>query len=232
MKVLGLIPARGGSKGVPRKNIRELCGKPLLQYAAESSLKARRLSRVILSTDDLEIAEVGRRCGLEVPFMRPPELSADDTPMLPVVQHAVRWMEDNGASFDAVCLLQPTNPLRRPEDIDACVELLETTSADSVVTLLSVPLKYNPHWVYFQDDEGMYRLATGERTPVTRRQDLPPCFHREGSVYVTLRDILIEQNSLYGSRLAGYMLDPERCVNVDDMKDWERAAGLLAKEPL
>ncbi|MGH9901714.1 MAG: cytidylyltransferase domain-containing protein, partial [Pyrinomonadaceae bacterium] len=107
MRVLGLIPARGGSKGVPRKNIRALCGKPLLQYTAEAALSARSLARVILSTEDAEIADVGRRCGLEVPFVRPAELAEDTTPMLPVVQHALAQMEKDGESFDAVCLLQP-----------------------------------------------------------------------------------------------------------------------------
>src|SRR5258708_262302 len=146
MRVLGVIPARGGSKGIPRKNIQLLCGIPLLQYAAESALAARLLSRVILTTDDEEIAEVGRRCGLEVPFLRPLELAEDRTPMLPVVQHAVRSLEQAGDHFDAICLLQPTNPLRQPEDIDSCIELLEARSADAAVTVLQVPVKYNPHW--------------------------------------------------------------------------------------
>src|SRR5262249_19025072 len=139
MKVLGLIPARGGSKGVPRKNIRLLCGKPLLQYTAEAALAALRLSSFILSTEDEEIVEIGRFCGLETPFLRPSELAEDDTPMLYVVQHALRWMENNGRCFDAVCLLQPTNPLRRAEDIDACIELLEASDADAVMTILPVP---------------------------------------------------------------------------------------------
>src|SRR5438105_3691856 len=134
MKVLGVIPARGGSKGVPRKNTRLLCGKPLLQYTAEAALLSRRLSRVILSTGDDEIAQVGRGCGLDVPFMRPRELAQDDTPMLPVVLHAVLWLEEQGDTYDAVCLLQPTNPLRRAEDIDGAIGLLQQGGADSAVT--------------------------------------------------------------------------------------------------
>src|ERR1041384_5143897 len=111
MRVLGLIPARGGSKGVPRKNIRLLAGKPLLQYTAEAALSARKLARVILTTDDEEIAETGRQCGLEVPFLRPAELAQDDTPTLPVMQHVVDWLEKQGEAYEAICLLQPTNPL-------------------------------------------------------------------------------------------------------------------------
>src|SRR5262249_10704611 len=121
MRVLGLIPARGGSKGVPRKNIKLLCGQPLLSYTAREALASRKLSRIILSTEDQEIATVGRECGLEVPFLRPSELAEDNTPTLPVAQHAMRWMEQSGDRFEALCLLQPTNPLRRTEDIDACI---------------------------------------------------------------------------------------------------------------
>ena len=229
MKVLGLIPARGGSKGVPDKNIRLLCGKPLLQYTAEAALAARFLSRVILSTEDKEIARVGERCGLDVPFVRPADLAEDETPTLPVVQHAVRWLEDQGEQFDAVCLLQPTNPLRRPEDIDACIQLLETTGADAVVTIVPVPAEHNPHWVYFQNGSDFLRLSTGETTPIARRQELPPAFHREGSVYVTRRDVLMETNSLYGSKLAGHLIAAESSVNIDGLQDWARAEAILSR---
>ena len=228
LKVLGLIPARGGSKGVPRKNIKLLCGKPLLQYTAESALASRLLTRVILSTEDEEIADAGLRSGLEVPFLRPRELAADDTPMLPVVQHALKCMEEPGARFDAVCLLQPTNPLRRAEDIDACIELLERTDADSVVTVLPVPDEYNPQWVYFQTPEGALYLSTGAASPVGRRQDLPPAFHREGSVYVIRRNVVIDGDSLYGKRMVGYKLDPGGTVNIDTIEDWRRAEGMLS----
>ncbi|MDX6713138.1 MAG: CMP-N,N-diacetyllegionaminic acid synthase [Blastocatellia bacterium] len=223
MRVLGIIPARGGSRGVPRKNIKSLGGKPLLQYTAEAALGARRLSKIILSTDDKQIAEVGLICGLEVPFMRPPEIAEDSTPTLPVVQHAVHWMENRGMFFDAVCLLQPTNPFRRAADIDGCIELLEESGADSVVTMLPVPDEYNPHWVYLADSEGTMRLFTGETIPIARRQELPPAFHREGSVYVTQRDVLVYQNSLYGNCVRGYVLNGELGINIDNPSDWARA---------
>jgi CMP-N-acetylneuraminic acid synthetase len=227
MRVIGVIPARGGSKGVPRKNIRLLAGKPLLAYTAEAALASRRLSRVILSTDDEEIARIGRELGLETPFLRPATLARDETPMLPVVQHAVRFIEESGERFDAVCLLQPTNPLRTAGDIDACIRLLDDRRCDAVVTMLAVPAEFNPHWVYFPDDEGWLRLSTGEPAPIPRRQELPPAFHREGSVYVTRRDVLMEQNSFYGSRLLGYAMDADRSVNIDDHEDWERAEKLI-----
>lgn len=227
VNVLGVIPARGGSKGVPRKNARLLCGKPLLTYTAESALASRRLARVILSTDDEEIALIGKHCGLEVPFTRPAELSADETPMLPVVQHAMRWIEEHGENFDAVCLLQPTNPLRRAADIDGCIDLLEQSGSDSVFTVLRVPHEHHPHWVYLQDESGALRLSNGTSEPVSRRQDLPAAFHREGSVYVTLRDVLMEQNSLYGKISRGYVLASSTSVNIDGPEDWKAAERMI-----
>lgn len=226
MKILGVVTARGGSKGVPRKNIVPLLGKPLIAYTAEAMLASERLHRRILSTDDEEIASIGAECGLEVPFLRPPELARDDTPTVPVLQHAVSWVHSQGEAYDAVCLLQPTNPFRRPEDIDGCIEMLERTGADAVVTVLPVPDRFNPHWVFENDDRGYLRLSTGESRPVPRRQELPRTFHREGSVYVTRTQVLMEQNSLYGDRLMGYLMDGSRCVNIDEISDLETATRM------
>ena len=227
MRVLGLIPARGGSKGIPHKNIRLLNGKPLLQYTAEAALQARSLSNVILTTDDEQIATVGRECGLMVPFMRPSHLAQDNTPTLPVIQHAINWCEIVGDYYDAICLLQPTSPFRQTKDIDACIQLLWDNDADAVVTVLPVPPKYNPHWVYFQTVDGSLHLSTGELIPLPRRQELPPAFHREGSIYVTRRDIIVEQNSLYGQKLLGYLIEPERSVNIDTVEDWHQAERIM-----
>jgi CMP-N-acetylneuraminic acid synthetase len=227
VRILAIIPARGGSKGIPRKNIRLLAGKPLVQYTAATALACKGLTRVILSTEDPEIAEVGLRCRLEVPFLRPPDLARDDTPTLPVLQHAVQALEQTGDRYDAICLLQPTNPFRRSEDIEGCLDRLITTGADSVVTVLPVPPEYNPHWVYFQNDHGLLQLSTGEAAPIPRRQLLPPAFHREGSVYVMRRNVLMEQNSLYGSTVAGFLVDPSRSVNIDTMDDWRKAEAVL-----
>lgn len=229
LRVLGLIPARGGSKGVPRKNARLLAGRPLLAWTAEAALAARTLARVVLSTDDAEIAELGRSCGLDVPFPRPAELARDDTPMLPVVRHALAELERAGDRFDAVCLLQPTSPLRRSEDIDSCVEMLEATGADSVVSVRPVPPEHNPHWVYFRNAEGFLHLATGEPEPIPRRQELPPGYHRDGMVYVARREVVLERNSLYGERLTAYVRpNPGENVNIDTPEDWERAERLLS----
>jgi len=229
MKVLGIIPARGGSKGVPRKNVRLLCGKPLLQYTAEAALAAKRLARVVLSTEDEEIAEVGRHCGLDVPFLRPLALAKDDTPTLPVLQDVVRRLATMGEVYDAVCLLQPTSPLRPATLIDSCIERLEATHADAVVTILPVPAEHNPHWTFFQDADGCLTISTGETVIIPRRQLLPPAFHREGSVYVTRYDVLMNQNSLYGKRLYGVPVLPGGSVNIDTLADWAKAESLILR---
>lgn len=226
-RVLGLIPARGGSKGVPRKNIRPLAGKPLLAYTVEAARAAHSLARIVLSTDDEEIAEVGRRLGCEVPFLRPAELAQDATPTLPVVRHAIETLEAAGDRFDAVCILQPTTPLRRPEYIDGCIALLSDSRVDAVVTMLPVPPEHNPHWVYFQDAAGAMRLSTGEPAPIPRRQDLPPAYRREGSVYVSRRDIVMNRGTLFGDRLVGYVLDPNACVDINTIDEWETAERMV-----
>jgi CMP-N,N'-diacetyllegionaminic acid synthase len=228
MRVLGIVPARGGSKGIPRKNLRLLGGKPLLAWTAEAALASVRLARVILSTDDPEIAAVGAACGLDVPFLRGPQLASDTAPTLPVVVDAVGRLERDGDHYDAVCLLQPTSPFRPAEDIDGCIELLESSGADSTVAVLPVPPEHNPHWVYFRDAAGFLRLSTGEPEPVPRRQDLPAAFYREGSVYVTRRDVLMLRHSLYGDRVAPYVVERGPTVNLDTLEDWRRAEALVA----
>jgi CMP-N-acetylneuraminic acid synthetase len=214
---------------VPRKNARLLGGKPLLQYTADAALAARLLTRVVLSTDDAEIAEIGRRCGLDVPFLRPAELARDETPMIPVVRHALEAVEASDGAYDAVCLLQPTAPLRGSEEIDACIELLERGGADTVITVRRVPEEYNPHWVYFADESGALSLSTGEAAPIARRQELPPAFHRDGAVYVARRAVVMERGSLFGDRVLGYVADREHTVNIDGPADWRRAEQLVER---
>ncbi len=229
MKVLGIIPARGGSKGVPRKNIRLLNGKPLLAYTAESALQAKKLSRIILTTEDEEIAGVGRRYGLEVPFMRPPNLALDTTPTLPVIVHALETLEAAGETYDAICLLQPTNPLRRAEDIDNCIRLLETSAADSVVSVLAVPDEYNPKWVFWMREDGKLNLCSGENEPIARRQDLPLAFHRDGTIYLIRKSVLLEHGNLYGKNIQAYQMNPKYSVNIDTMQDWNETKMRIAE---
>lgn len=219
MRVLGIIPARGGSKGIPGKNIVPLLGKPLLAYTAEAALASKRLTRVILSTDDDQIAAVGLGLGLDVPFMRPPELARDDTPTLPVLQDCVRRLEAAGERYDAVFILQPTNPLRLASDIDGAIELLERSGADSVIGFAPVGERH-PARMKMLDPEGrVIDPLFAEQFEGQRRQDLPPLYLRDGSVYVTRRDVLMEQNSIQGRDCRAWLMPVERAWNIDEPFD-------------
>ncbi len=219
IRVLGIVTARGGSKGVPRKNIVQLLGKPLLAYTAEAAQTAKRLDRVILSTEDEEIAAIGRELGLEVPFMRPPELACDDTPHVPVLQDVVRRIEEEGDYFGAIFTLQPTNPLRLSSDIDGAIELLESTGADSVISFTDVGER-QPARMKYIDDEGRVRDPEfAEAFEGQPRQQLPKVYLREGSVYLTRRDVLMEQDSLKGVDCRAWIIPEERAWGVDTSFD-------------
>jgi N-acylneuraminate cytidylyltransferase len=232
LKILGLITARGGSKSVPGKNIKPLAGKPLLHYTAEVALKSEVFDTVYLSTDDLEIAECGKEAGIEIPFMRPKELAQDNTPTLPVIQNTLDVFETEfHKSFDAVCLLQPTSPLRKIEEIKEAVKLFEVFNYDCLLSMMEVPHEFNPHWVYFQKQDGLMYLSTGEKVPITRRQDLPKAYCRDGALYITKTEVIKKQNSLFGERVGSYVRNLEYNINIDTLKDWEEAEKYLANNP-
>jgi CMP-N-acetylneuraminic acid synthetase len=230
MRVLGLIPARGGSKGIPHKNICVVAGKPLLQYTAEAALAARRLSRVVLSTEDAQIAELGRCYGVEVPFLRPAELAQDTSLMLPVVQHAVQTLKAAGDHFDAVCLLQPTNPLRRACDIDEAIHLLECTQADSVISFVEVGDSHPARMKYLTADGRVIDTPFVEEVEGQRRQDLPKLYLREGSIYLTRTAVIMQRNSLQGDDCRALIISPDRACNIDTSFDLFIAEQLLARE--
>ena len=219
MRVLGIVTARGGSKGIPGKNIRPICGKPLLQYTAEAALAAKRLARVVLSTEDEEIAAVGRRCGLDVPFMRPAELAKDDTPHVPVLQEVVRKLEQAGEKYDAIMTLQPTNPLRLPSDIDGAIALFEKTGADSVISFVPVGDKHPARMKFIDDDGRVVDPPFAEKFEGQRRQDLPKLFLREGSIYLTRHDVLMTHNSIKGRDCRAWLMPEDRACNVDTPYD-------------
>ena len=215
MKVLGIVTARGGSKGIPRKNIIPLLGKPLLAYTAKAALSAKRLARTILSTEDEEIARIGRAHGLDVPFLRPAELARDETPSIPVLQDAVRRLEQMGETYDAVFTLQPTNPLRRPEDIDGAIALLEQTGADSVISFVDVGEKHPARMKFITTEGKVIDPPFKEAFEGQRRQDLPKLYLREGSVYLTRRSVLMKQSSVQGSDCRAWLIPEERACNID-----------------
>lgn len=211
---------------MPRKNARVLAGRPLLAWTARAALGAVSLDRVVLSTEDEELADIGRLAGLDVPFRRDAALAADDTPMIDVVIDALERLDAEGDRYDAVCLLQPTNPARTAADIDATVDRFVSSGADTAFTTLTIPAEHHPDWAYLVGDDGRLVTAT-DGEPVARRQALRPAVHREGSVYVSRTSVVRERRSLYGAVVVGHPIDPARSVNIDTPADWERAEQLL-----
>lgn len=228
--VLAIVPARGGSKGVPRKNVRLLAGRPLLAYTADAARASEVCDRIVLSTDDAEIADVGRACGLDVPCLRPPDLATDTTPMLPVLQHMLGELEREGWQPDIVVLLQPTSPLRRAAHIRQAVELLRTTEADSVVTVVEVPRHLSPDYVMRIEGSRLVPfLPEGAR--VTRRQDARPAYSREGTVYAFRRSTLERFGNIYGDDCRPLLIDPRDSLSIDTPDDWADAEQRLRQEP-
>ena len=226
-QVLGIIPARGGSKGIPNKNIRLLAGHPLMGYTADVARTSGIIDRLILSTDSQEIAKVGQSLGIEVPFIRPSELAQDDTPMQPVVEHAVMELERKGWSPALVVLLQPTAPLRKPYHLVEAISLLETTGCDSVVSVVEIPKHFSPHYLMkILDGRLLNFLPEGQK--ITRRQDVVPAYSRDGAIYAIRRDVLMIEHTLYGKDCRPLIIPTEESVNLDTLEDWERAEELLA----
>lgn len=227
-KVLAVIPARGGSKGVPRKNIRSVGGKPLIAYTIEPALAVRgRLHRLIVSTDDEEIASIARELGAEVPFMRPADLGGDKIPMVPVLQHAVKTIEErDGVKLDWVLLLQPTCPFRLPEDILAALDLAAKGGCDSVISVVRVLAQHPILMKKIENDRLMPFMI--EEIEGTRRQDYaPPAYMRNGCIYLTNRDNLMSANSIWGKVIRPYVMPEERSVNVDSELDLKLVEFIL-----
>lgn len=226
MKILGLITARGGSKGVPGKNIKLLGGDSLLSYTANAANQSKLLHKTILSSDDAAIIDVAKNGQIEAPFVRPNELANDTATSISVVQHALEYMESIGEYYDAVCLLQPTSPFREKGFIDTAIQKFIAEDSDALVSVLPVPHEYNPHWVFEQNNSGFLQIATGEKTIISRRQDLPKSYFRDGSVYITKTEI-IKKGSFYGEKLSFIESNPDFYVNIDTLKDWEIAENKL-----
>ncbi len=228
MRILAIIPARGGSKGVPGKNIKLLGGKPLLQYTADSAKESKLLTKIILSSEDENIIGVAKEVGIEVPFIRPSELATDYAKSIDVIRHAIDALEAKGEYFDAVCVLQPTSPFRERGLIDKAIQKFITTGVDTLLSVLPVPHEYNPHWVFEEDSEGNLCIATGENEIISRRQELPNAYHRDGALYLTKVDY-IKRGTLYGEKLGYIVSNPELYVNIDTLSDWEKAEVVVDK---
>ena len=223
MKTLALIPARGGSKGISRKNVRPFAGKPLIAWTVEVALQCRCFDDVVVSTDDEEIAEVAREYGARTPFMRPTALAQDDTPSIAPVLHALEQLP----GLDALVLLQPTSPLRTVEDIHDCLVLAEERAANSIVSVTQTDT--HPYW--------MYRLSSQQRLEalleapeVTRRQDMPPVYALNGALYFARTEWLVNARRLVAAESLAFVMPPSRSVDIDTPLDWKFAEMLLREQ--
>jgi len=228
MRILAIIPARGGSKGVPKKNIKLLGKKPLIEYTIHDAKQSKLLTQIIVSTDDEEIAITAEIAGCKPPFIRPSEIAKDSSTSLELVQHAITFFENQNIFFDAVCLLQPTTPFREIGFIDKAIEQFISSNADCLISVLPIPQEYNPHWAFEEIENGILKIATGEDSIIPRRQELPKAYHRDGSIYITKTEV-IKKGSLYGKSIAYIESNPQYYVNIDTMKDWEMAENLLTQ---
>lgn len=235
MNVLALIPARGGSKSIPRKNILPFAGHPLVAYSIAAALASETVTRVIVSTDDEEIAEISRRYGAETPFLRPDEFSQDATPDLPVFQHALQWLTENQSyNPEIVVQLRPTSPFRRVSHIDrAVMRLIEHPEADSVRTVC-VPFQ-NPYKMWRIGPEGYMHplLQTGHPEPYNLpRQVLPEVYWQTGYVDAAWADTIRVKGSMTGERILPLVIDASEWIDIDSSDDWRRAERMLESEEL
>lgn len=228
-KILAIITARGGSKGIPGKNLKILNGKPLIYYTINEAKKSKYLSRICLSTDSDEIISYCNKMGLDEQYKRPANLSLDDTPSLPVVQDYVKWLEKTeGYKPDYILLLQPTSPLRIVNDIDNSIIKIINSNADSLVSVVEAPHQFIPESI--MKIEGDYLDPFIKKDPKTNRQQKPKYYARNGAaIYITTYDCLMNKNSLYGDKILPYIMPKESSVDIDDYFDFELCEYLLKK---
>ena len=227
MKTVAIVPARGGSKGVPRKNLVKVAGRPLLAWTVEAAVEAKLIDRVILTTDSEEIAAIGRHFGAETPFMRPLEMAGDATPMIDSILHAVGWLDLSGYKFDCVMCLQPTSPLRTTEDIDAACRMMALGDDDGVVSVCEA--SNHPLWVKRVTCESALTDYIEQEDQTTRRQDLPKALALNGAIFLAKRSVLETHRTWYTSRTRPYLMPPERSLDIDTPWDM-RLADLILRE--
>lgn len=219
MKIIGVVPARGGSKGIPRKNIRLLGGKPLIKYTIDAALRCPLVTELVVSTDDREIQRIALECGAKAPFLRPAELATDGALAVPTIQHAVAEMEKRkGLEYDYIIMLQPTTPLRESEDIKEAMERLMKSDADGIISVVDVDNWHPMKMKKFVD--GL--LVDYQRPPVENppRQSLPRVYMVNGAIYATKREVFMKRSTFKGEKCLGYIMPPERSVNIDSEPDF------------
>jgi CMP-N,N'-diacetyllegionaminic acid synthase len=221
MKILAIIPARGGSKGVPRKNIKLLNGIPLIEYTINAAKNSKLITDIIVNSDDDEILEIAHKNKVSI-FKRSSDLATDTSSSIDVVYDTLQQLLAKNNLYDAVILLQPTSPFRPKGFLDDAIEKFTKNNYDTLLSVLEVPHEYNPHWT-FELKDNQLQIATGEKEIIKRRQDLPKAFHRDGSIYITKTNIILKDKSFYGNFMGFIESNPDYYCNIDTLKDWEVA---------
>lgn len=224
-RYLAIIPARGGSKRVPRKNLKMLAGKPLITYTIEAALASSKLTRVVVSTDDAETTEVAKSHGADVPALRPAPLAQDTSGVIDAILHMLECVERDGVTFEAVVLLQPTSPFRTGSHIDECIGCFESSSADTVTSVRMA--QEHPYYAWKIENKQLVPLFSMEKQMMVR-QDLPPVFIETGAIYVIRRSVLAA-GSIYGKKVVPYIMDADASVDIDTMEDMLWAEFLMQK---
>ncbi len=229
-RVLGVLPARSGSKTIPGKNLKPLAGRPLLTWAAAALAGATEVEEKICSTDDADIALVAKASGLNVPWLRPLELGLDDTLVVDVIEHALRSMMANlGVCYTHVALIQATSPTVTATDIDDAIRLAIENDADTVITGFHAGQRH-PATMYTMAEDGSVHWLLEQSQRMARRQDLPPIFVRTGLVYVTKANVILDRHSIYGDRIMSLIIPEERAITIDEESDFRLAEFLLGGE--
>lgn len=226
--VLAVIPARGGSKGIPRKNIKELCGKPLIAWTIEEGLKSKYIDRLIVSTENEEIAEISKKYGAEVPFLRPEELSRDDTPGIEPIIHSIKWLKEHSQiEYDYICVLQCTSPFRRSRHIDEALEILINKNGDCIVSVCESEI--SPYWMK-KIENGIMKDFIENVQFYVRRQDLPKIYRLNGAIYIGKTSFVLKNKNWYGDNTLPYIMQKSDSIDIDDMLDFKIAQILMEEK--
>lgn len=225
MNIIGIIPARGGSKGIPRKNIVSISNTPLIGFTITAAKKSKLLSKVIVSSDDKEIISISKKFGADVPFIRPQNLSNDNTPMISVIRHSLDFLKQSFKSIEALVLLQPTSPLRNEKHIDEAIQLFLETKASSVVSVTQVPHQYIPDCLLSINNNGFLDPVSSKK--YLNRQAKPKYYARNGPAILVVNPEVIIKNELYGDNSIPYIMNIDESIDVDNFSDLEKVRKMI-----
>lgn len=225
--ILAIIPARGGSKGIPRKNIKDLNGKPLIAYTIEETKKSKYIDKLVVSTEDEEISKISTMYNADVPFLRPKELAEDHTPGIDPILYTIKWFQSNGYKFDYIVCIQCTSPFRKAEQIDAALEKLINKEADSIVSVCESEV--SPYWMK-KIENGIMNDFLDNIPFYPRRQDAPQIYRLNGAIYIAKAEVLLKNKNWYTENTLAYVMDRKSSVDIDEMIDFKFAEFLMRED--